>query len=130
MRGVPYMSAIEEIGTDARKADGYVVLFRHGRTHTGVLVVPVLLSRSTSSWWKLKRLTAMVEAVPKLRSEMFGYNITPRTVGKKSRAPSIYEISFAVKNGSDSTVELFLEFARQTEVLTNPIVSDMRGFDA
>jgi len=117
------MSVIEEIGTDARSADGYVVVFKHGDNHTGVLAVPATPPKSR----QLTKLEKAVTTTTRLGERLKGFKIEPRTMGK-ARSPNVYEITFAVKNGNDELIGLFLEYARQSCVLMNPIVSDMRDF--
>ncbi len=118
------MSTIEEIGTDARSADGYVVIFRYSKNVTGVLAVPAQPPKSTA----LRKLKKVISTHESLSVVLEGFEIEPRSVGRVTPA-KLYEIKFGVKSGSeDKSIALFLEFARQCCVLTNPIVSDVRHF--
>jgi len=116
-------SNIEDIGTDARSADGYVVLFKHNQDHTGVVAKPANCPTGGS----LRRLTHAIESSPKLKTHLKGFRVVPRTIGSAT-VPNVYEVVFAVRNTDDEPITLFLEFARQCRVIENPIVTDMRHF--
>ncbi len=119
------MSAIEEIGTDARSADGYVVLFKMNTPKmTGVLAVPATPPKGVS----LRKLRRVIETHFFMSVWLEGFEIESRTVGK-SKSPNVFEIKFAVQKGmEEETLPLFLEFMRQCDVITNPIVCDTRDF--
>lgn len=114
------MSKIEEIGTNARSADGYVVLFRINDGRTGVLVVP-----TKPLAFSLRKLTKAIECHQRLDPLLEGFQITQRVL-KNSR--SVSEIKFAIRGEGDTLIEEFLEYAKQARVLINPIVSDLRDF--
>lgn len=118
------MATLEEIGTDARTADGYVVVYSYDRDYDVVLAVPKDPPRGKYSLPRLKRTFG---SFPQYHEVVRGFNVDSRTVGK-NKIPTVYEIAFAVAKGNDKVIELFLECARQSKVLTNPIVSDMRNF--
>jgi len=117
------MFTIEDIGTDARSADGYVVLFKLGKSHTGVLAVPAFPPKSSA----LRKLSKAIESHARLSVQLESFTIEPRAVGNLT-TPNVYEIKFGVKIGTEIVITDFLEFARQARVITNPIVSDMRNF--
>lgn len=119
------MFTVEEIGTDARSADGYVALFKFATPNmTGVLAVPFKPPKSTS----LRKLRRMIEKHPDLSVQLEGFDIESRTVGRSFR-PNVFEIKFAVKAGMEGdTIPLFLQIMLQCGVITNPIVSDVRSY--
>jgi hypothetical protein len=124
------MTKIEEVGLDPRSADGYVVLFRHPGNYTGVLAVPVPSGeRTTAEWSALRRLIRSVNDNPKLSKNLVDLKALPQTTGKHGH-PTVFEITFAVKNtrATDAHILLFLAYARQARVIREPIVSDMRNF--
>lgn len=116
------MLNIEEIGADSRHADGYVALFRINQTFlTGVLVVLAKAPGAAA----IRKLTHAIESHPSLKVELKGYQAERRTLKNGS---SVYEIKFAVETGKDHLIFEFLEYAKQSRVLTNPILSDTRNF--
>jgi hypothetical protein len=117
-------TTLDEVTTDARSADGYVVLFKHSARMTGVLAVPATPPRSGS----LKKLQKVIETHPQLSVVLEGFSIDSRTVGKSNHA-NVFEIKFAIRNGKEvGPILLFLEYLRQCRIITNPIVSDIRDF--
>jgi hypothetical protein len=119
------MSSLESVGTDARTANGYVVVFTYSDTHTAVLAVLATTPRCDS----LNKLRLAIETFETLRGQIKGFEIKPQILGK-STAWNHFEIQFAIKKGPDENrlIELFLKFALQSRVLTNPIVTDLRNF--
>ncbi len=117
------MSVIEDLSTDARSADGYVVLFKIAKPlMTGVLVV---LATSPSAV-SLRKLTKAISAHPRLHEQLEGY----QTERRGSPEEYTYEIKFAVlSTGIEGVIREFLEYARQACVLKKPIICDMRDFN-
>ena len=115
------MSIFEEIGSDATKADSYVVVFKIDNPNMiGVLAVPSTDTRASS----FRKLTKAISSHPRLGIQLEGYQATRRQT--KQRA--VYEIKFAVRAGMENAILEFFEYAKQARVIENPIISDMRDF--
>lgn len=117
-------SKLEEIGTDPRTADGYVVVWAHNAQYDIVLAVPVGTKRVKA----FGKLRLAFESHPLYRG-VRNYKNDQRTSANGSAIKAITEISFAVPFGDERPITLFLELARQCRVLENPIVSDMRSYE-
>ncbi len=116
------MSTIEDLSSDARSADGYVVLFKIDKPRlTGVLAVPATSPTAAS----LRKLTRAISYHPVLQVQLEGYEVTRR----QTKTTGACEIKFAVREGMEHVVQEFLEYARQARVLMNPIICDMRDFN-
>ncbi len=114
---------LEDITTDARVADGYVVLFKY-KNMTGFLAVPATPPRSSG----LRKLLNAVKDHPRLSVALEGFEIGVRKVGQGAES-NVFDIKFAVRNGDDvEPILLFLEYLKQCRVISNPIVSDIRRF--
>ncbi len=117
------MTKLEEVMADASTADGYVVVFNHDKSYDVVLAVP----QSSPHMKYLARLKRAF-TTHKLYEQVRGFRVDPRKLKGKTLVRGT-EIIFAIPKGNEEIIRLFLEFARQSTVLTNPIVSDMRNFD-
>ncbi len=119
------MATLEEIGTDASTADGYIVIYSHDIDYDVVLAVPKDPPRGKNT---LPRFARSFTSFPLYRKFAQGFKVDSRTVKGKG-VPTVYEIAFAVLKNNDKVIELFVECARQSRVIKNPIVSDMRNFN-
>lgn len=115
------MIDFEQSYGDPRVADSYVVLFRHGK-HIGFIATKAAVVLPHD----LRRLRLALDSCS-LANELLSLEIVYRKTGKGANS-GIIEISFAVKNGNEVSIQKFLEYARQSQILQNPIVSDMRDF--
>ncbi len=116
------MSQIEDAIIDARSADGYVALFRIEEPKiTGVLAVPHISPKAAY----LRKLSRAISSHPRLSQLLKGYCIVRRSTSKAY----IYEIRFAIREGTEEVLHEFLEYAKQARVMTNPIICDMRNFN-
>jgi hypothetical protein len=89
---------------------------------TGVLAVPANPPKTSL----LRKLTRAIEHHPRLSTGLAGY-VIERTETKQGVA--VCEIRFAVHVGSDALITEFLEYMRQSRVMVDPIISDLRDFN-
>lgn len=120
-QSVTTVKNIEDESSDARSADGYVVMFKIAKQKmTGILAVPSNPPKARS----LSKLTRAISSHTRLKVQLEGYETTRR----QTRQTNVYEIKFAVREGMENVVQEFLEYAKQARVIMNPIISDMRNF--
>ncbi len=118
------MYNFEDLTTrDPLNADGWVAIFRAGETHTGFLATK---PGAGVTYRALDRFRAAFET-SNLRDQLEAFEIMHRRAGTGKNS-SIYEIVFKVQNDKIELIKKLLEYASQSRLITNPIVSDMRSF--
>ncbi|NCT01807.1 hypothetical protein GW766_00945 [Candidatus Parcubacteria bacterium] len=117
------MIDFEQLGGDPLTADSYVVLFKISDTHIGVVgtkAAKQVLARN------LRRLEFAIRTC-ELHEELKAFEVSYRKICSRTKT-GITEIKFAVACEKVELVLTFLEYARQSGVFFNPIVSDMQSF--
>jgi hypothetical protein len=116
----------ETVGDPTKLSDALVVLFKHSRGHTGVIIT-LSMPDKLLSLRKLNRLYKAVTTSASLTGALNGYRVVFRKV-VGSTFVQAQHIVFAVETKCDKIL-LFLEFASQCGVTKNPILSDARKID-
>lgn len=118
------MYNFEDLTTrDPLNADGYIAIFRASETHTGFLATKM---GAGITYRSLDRFRAAFDTT-ELRDHLEAFDIRYRRADLQAKA-GIIEIVFAVPNDKIELIKKLLDYASQTRVLTDPIVSDMRSF--
>jgi hypothetical protein len=116
------MATLEEIGTDPATADGWVAVMQYNSAYDLVVGVPL-----SPKWRSLGRLRRSFESIMHTRGVQTVLKIESRKGSKGIQR--VYEISFLLLKKQDEVICLFLECMRQSNIMANPIVSDLRNRD-